>query len=173
MNVIIVGFMGTGKTSVSKALSRLSGWCYQDVDEWIGEKAGKSIPAIFAEEGEEGFRNRESEALEELLRKDRTILSGGGGIVLREENVARMKARGTVVCLCASPETIYGRIGKAKNRPNLEGRRSPEGIRELMEKRAAAYERAADIRIDTDGKSVKRVAAEILRKLGMDGKKDE
>lgn len=170
MNVIMVGFMGTGKTSVSKSLSRMSGWRYWDVDNWIEKEAGKSIPAIFAEEGEEGFRKRESEALYELLKGDQNILSGGGGIVLREENVARMKERGTVVCLCASPETIYERIGKARNRPNLEGRRSPEGIRELMAVREAAYERAADVRIDTDGKSVEEVAAEIFEKLGMKGR---
>lgn len=165
MNVIIVGFMGTGKTSVSKALGRMSGRKCRDVDNWIEQEAGKSIPAIFAEEGEEGFRDRESRALEAVLEKDSSIVSGGGGIVLREENVRRMKERGTVVCLWASPETIYERIKEAKNRPNLNGRKSPEGIRELMEKRRAAYERAADIRIDTDGKSVEEVAAEILRKL--------
>lgn len=169
MNRIIVGFMGTGKTSVSKVLGRMTGLPCYDVDNWIEKKAGKSIPAIFAEEGEAGFRKRESEALKALLAQDGCILSGGGGIALREENVAMMKERGIVFCLTASPETIYRRVGKDENRPNLDGYRSPKGIRELMERREEAYQRAADVRIDTDGKSVEEVAAEILRVSGKAG----
>jgi shikimate kinase len=167
MNIILIGFMGTGKSSVARMLGRMTGWECRDVDDWIIEKAGKSIPAIFEEEGEDGFRNRESEALRELLTGENAIVSGGGGIVLRKENVEAMKAGGTTVCLTASPETIFQRVGTDRNRPNLDGRRSPAGIGELLNHREPAYRAAADLCVATDGKSVREVAREILDRLGV------
>lgn len=167
MNIVMVGFMGTGKTSVSRALARKTGWHCLDVDEWVVKKAGRTIPAIFEAEGEEGFRNRETEALREILDGERQIVAGGGGIVLRPENIAIMKARGTVVCLTASPETVFARVGRDSNRPNLNGRRSAAGIAELMEKREMAYREAADLLISTDHKTVDAIAEELRERLGI------
>ena len=167
MNIVMVGFMGTGKTSVSRALARKTGWHCLDVDEWVVKKAGRTIPAIFEAEGEEGFRNRETEALREIRDGERQIVAGGGGIVLRPENIAIMKARGTVVCLTASPETVFARVGRDSNRPNLNGRRSAAGIAELMEKREMAYREAADLLISTDHKTVDAIAEELRERLGI------
>ena len=167
MNIVMVGFMGTGKTSVSRALARKTGWHCLDVDEWVVKKAGRTIPAIFEAEGEEGFRNRETEALREILDGERQIVAGGGGIVLRPENIAILKARGTVVCLTASPETVFARVGRDSNRPNLNGRRSAAGIAELMEKREMAYREAADLLISTDHKTVDAIAEELRERLGI------
>ena len=167
MNIVMVGFMGTGKTSVSRALARKTGWHCLDVDEWVVKKAGRTIPAIFEAEGAEGFRNRETEALREILDGERQIVAGGGGIVLRPENIAIMKARGTVVCLTASPETVFARVGRDSNRPNLNGRRSAAGIAELMEKREMAYREAADLLISSDHKTVDAIAEELRERLGI------
>lgn len=167
MNIVMVGFMGTGKTSVSRALARKTGWHCLDVDEWVVKKAGRTILAIFEAEGEEGFRNRETEALREILDGERQIVAGGGGIVLRPENIAIMKARGTVVCLTASPETVFARVGRDSNRPNLNGRRSSAGIAELMEKREVAYREAADLLISTDHKTIDAIAEELRERLGI------
>lgn len=160
--------MGTGKTSVARALHELTGWPWLDLDDEITRRAGKTIPAIFEDEGESGFRDRETQVLKSLLAEDDRIISGGGGIVLRAENITAMKKRGVVVCLTATPETVFLRVGQDENRPNLNGRRSVEGVAELMKIRQQAYEDAADLLVATDDKSVMAIAEEIRERLTND-----
>ena len=159
--------MGTGKTSVSRELQRITGWRCLDVDDEIVKRAGKTIPALFQEEGESGFRDWETRVLKDILTAEDQIISGGGGIVLRTENVKAMRARGTVVCLTATPETVFARVGQDANRPNLNGRRSVAGVAALMETRRQAYLDAADLLVETDGKTVAAVAEEIWERLAM------
>ena len=129
------------------------------MDEEIVRRAGKSIPAIFAEAGESGFRDMETELLVELYKEEGAVVSCGGGAVLREENRAIMRALGKVILLSAAPETLFDRLSRSPiERPNLKGRMSVEGISELMAIRLPAYEAAADIRIATDGLSVSEIA---------------
>jgi Shikimate kinase len=123
-NIIIVGFMGTGKSTVSRLLSEKLGWPRLDTDEEIVRIAGKKIPDIFADEGEAGFRDRESRVLEDILAGDRQIVATGGGAVLREENRRRMLAGGWVVALTASRQSLLERVtaaGAAGTRPLLAG----------------------------------------------------
>ncbi len=167
MNILLVGFMGTGKTSVARQLAQRTGWPCLDVDDEIVKRAGRSIPAIFKEEGETGFRDWESRVLAALLQGEDQIIAGGGGIVLRPANVAAMKARGSVVCLTATPETVFVRVGQDANRPNLEGRRSVAGVAALMSAREQAYREAADFLVATDDKTVVAIAAEILERLAI------
>ncbi len=113
-----------------------------------------SIPDIFATYGEEYFRNLETELLRELRAENGCVISCGGGVALREENVAEMKKNGRVVLLTASPETIYERVKDSNDRPLLNGNKNVEFIADLMEKRREKYEAAADVVIRTDHKTV-------------------
>lgn len=164
-NIVLIGFMGTGKSSVAHHLHELYQMEIAEMDDMIVEREGMSIPEIFAAKGDAYFRALETNLLKELQSRDNLIISCGGGAALREENVKAMKENGYVVLLTASPETIYQRVGKDKNRPVLNGRRSPEGIRELMEQRRPKYEAAADVIIDTNNKSTSQIANEIIHEI--------
>ena len=124
-----------------------------------------SIPDIFAAYGEEYFRNLETELLRELQSGQNCVISCGGGVVLRSENVAEMKKNGRVVLLTASPETIYERVKDSDDRPILEGNKNVDFIAELMEKRREKYEAAADIVVRTDDKTVLQICEELISKL--------
>lgn len=155
--------MGTGKTTAAKKLGEATGRRVCELDDVIVRAEGKTIPEIFEQCGEEGFREIESRELEVALRKPEIILSCGGGTVLREKNRKLLKEKGLVVLLTAKPETVLMRVQGDENRPNLQGRMSAEGIRELMEKRRAAYEAAADTVIATDDKTIEEIAREIMQ----------
>ena len=130
-----------------------------------------SIPDIFATYGEEYFRNLETELLKELQTGSNCIISCGGGVALREENVVEMKKNGRVVLLTASPETIYERVKDSNDRPLLKGNNNVEFIADLMEKRREKYEAAADVVIQTDDKSIVQICEELITKLTeLDGK---
>lgn len=164
-NVVLIGFMGAGKTTISEYLSTMFAMDVVEMDQVIAEREGMSIPDIFATYGEEYFRNRETELLKEMQLRKRAVISCGGGAALREENVIEMKKNGRVVLLTANPETIYERVKDSTDRPVLNGNNNVEFITDLMEKRREKYEKAADIVIYTDHKTVLQICEELIAKL--------
>lgn len=164
-NIYIIGFMGTGKTTVSKALAKVLHVKRIDVDEWIVKQQKMQISKIFENFGEDYFRDIETSAFHQLEKEQGAIISCGGGAVLKEENVRLMKASGKIVLLTASPKTIYNRVKGNDKRPVLKNHMSPEGIETLMKKREAKYLAAADVVIDTDFKSVDTICDEIIDKI--------
>lgn len=164
-NIVLIGFMGAGKSTVSEYLSTMFAMDVVEMDQVIAEREGMSIPDIFATYGEEYFRNRETELLREMQLRKRAVISCGGGAALREENVIEMKKNGRVVLLTATPQTIYDRVKDSTDRPILNGNNNVEFITELMEKRRGKYEKAADIVIYTDDKTVLEICEELIAKL--------
>ncbi|MGQ9631216.1 MAG: shikimate kinase [bacterium] len=170
MNIVLVGFMGTGKSSVGRILSQRLGMGFRDVDESIEKEAGMSIQEIFERFGEERFRKMEENAIERVCSGDGLIIAAGGGAVLRTQNLENMKRNGVVICLTASPEAIISRIERSGNRPIFNAGRS-EGV--LWAKRLLAerepYYRRADHFVDTTRKGLWEVAEEIMRILREEG----
>ena len=164
-NILLIGFMGAGKSTFSAKLSELLAMEIMEMDAHIQEKEGMSIKEIFAVNGEEYFRNCESNTLIELREKKHMVVSCGGGVPLREKNVELMKNSGYVVWLTATPEAIYERVKDSTERPLLNGNLNVPFIQNLMESRREKYERAADIVIDTTGKEIEEICEELLQKL--------
>jgi len=164
-NIFLIGFMGTGKTTVSHEIAHKYDFKVAEMDEEIAIKEEKSIPQIFEKCGEEYFRNLETKYLEDLQSSKGKVVSCGGGAVLRKENVILMKKIGKVILLTASPDVIYERVKDDNGRPLLQGRKNLEAIKDLMEERRERYEAAADIIVHTDGKSAEEICEEIMSKL--------
>ncbi|MCR5054324.1 MAG: shikimate kinase [Lachnospiraceae bacterium] len=155
MVLYITGFMGTGKTTVSKQLGEtLPAYTVYDTDQEIEKKEGRAIKDIFATEGEEYFRRAETEILRSLSEEKNVIISCGGGIVLKEENRLIMKEKGHVILLTSTPETILKRTCMNDRRPLLKNKKTPEEIKKMMQEREAAYKEAADYTISTDDGNV-------------------
>ena len=161
-NIILIGFMGSGKSTVGIRLSYLLRMPVVDTDKLIEKRAGKRISDIFAEDGEEAFRRQEQECLYSLMaEKGRKIISTGGGLPLRRENREALKKLGCVVYLKASPETIYERVKNDTARPLLQTEHPEKRIEELLSEREALYASAADIVIEVDGKGFQEIIQEI------------
>lgn len=163
-NIVLIGFMGVGKTTVSQYLSKLSDVKAVEMDQVISEREKMSIPEIFAAYGEEYFRNLETNLLIEPQNETNTVISCGGG-QRSERNVKEMKKNGRVVLLTASPEEIYERLKDSDDRPLLNGRKNVKGISELMEQRREKYEVQRDMIIKTDDKTVPEVCEELVQRL--------
>ena len=164
-NIFLIGFMGAGKSTIAGELKDKLEMDRVEMDQMIVEKQGMSISEIFDEYGEAYFRNLESNTLIELQKRKQTIVSCGGGVVMREENTDHMKKNGRVVLLTAKPETIYERVKDSDERPILNNNMNVEFISGLMDKRKDRYEAVADITVATDGKNVTQICEEIISKL--------
>ncbi len=164
-NIMLIGFMGTGKSTVSQYLSQVLEMEEMDTDAMIVEKEGSAIADIFEKEGEEYFRNCESSTLVDLCSHERKMVSCGGGVVLRDENVSMMRQSGRIVLLTAQPSTILERVKHSSERPLLNGQMTEEHIEALMHKREDKYRAAADIVVATDNKRIHEIAEEIVAKL--------
>lgn len=162
-NIVLIGFMGSGKSTISRALSKVFAMEVIEMDQVIAEREGMSISEIFEVHGEEYFRNLETELLRELQNRKGVVISCGGGVPMRDENVVEMKKNGKVVLLTASAETILDRVKNNHDRPLLENNKTVTFISDLMTKRRDKYEAAADIIIQTDGKSEFEICEEIIR----------
>jgi shikimate kinase len=164
--IVLVGFMGTGKTAVGQALSRALHFPYMDTDDLIVAQAQKSITRIFSEDGEPAFREWETRILEQLAKgwMQPRVIATGGGIVLADRNWPWLRRLGRVICLQAEPETILQRVGTAPDRPLLAGTREEVSrrIQALLSSRAAAYAQA-DWHCVTDRRTPQEVADEIIR----------
>lgn len=164
-HIFLIGFMGCGKSTNARRLSKMTGAEQLEMDERIAANQGMSIADIFASYGEGYFRDLETDLLRSLKEMEPMVVSCGGGAVLREENVALMKACGKIVLLTAKPEEIYERVKNSKERPVLNGNMNVEYITELMEKRRLNYENAADVVVSTDMKNVREICEEILDRI--------
>ena len=161
-NIVLIGFMGCGKSSVGKKLAGALGYEFSDTDAMIEEAYGKTISAMFAEEGEEYFRNAETELLRKLSTEaEGLVLATGGGMPMREENAALLREIGTVVFLEAKIETILERLQNDTGRPLADGEDREKRLRPLYEKRLPVYQEAADYILDTEDKSFYAIIEEI------------
>ena len=160
-NVVLTGFMGTGKSSVGRMLADRLGFRFVDLDAEVVRSEGRSINTIFAESGEEAFRVLEAEHLQRLLLAQGIVLATGGGVVKNENNRRIMHSFGVVVNLTATVDAIWQRLAEDTERPLLRDDRSPERIEAMLAERERCYAEA-DVRIDTTGKSVESVVDEIL-----------
>jgi shikimate kinase len=156
--VVLVGLMGAGKTTVGKLLASRVGWSFSDSDRWVEQKTGVTIPVIFDLEGEEGFRRRESNALEEILALDCVVLATGGGIVLREENRSSLKGAGLVVYIDVAPELLYARTRHDRNRPLLQVADPLARLRQLLAEREPLYREVADLVVDGNRHNARQIA---------------
>lgn len=162
-NIILIGFMGSGKTSVGERLSKRLGYHFRDTDRLIERKAGDTINHIFALHGEEYFRDMETELLRELKPTlEHTVLSTGGGLPLREINAGLLKEMGFVVYLKASRQTTLQRLSGDTTRPLLNGEDKEQKIDKLLAERVPIYEKAAHKIIVTDGRSINDIGDLIM-----------
>ena len=164
-NIFLIGFMGAGKSTISDYLKNALAMDVVEMDQWIVERQGMSISDIFETYGEEYFRELETNLLIEMQSQSNVVVSCGGGVPMRERNVVEMKKNGRVVLLTAKPETILDRVKDNHDRPLLENNKTVPFIADLMEKRRAKYEAAADIVIQTDGKSELEICEELIHRL--------
>lgn len=163
-NIILVGFMGTGKSSVGQYLARRLGCRFVDMDTLIESRVGKPITRIFAEDGEASFRNTERTLVQELARQSNQVIAAGGGTVLNPNNIHDFSQSGQVICLSASPEEILARISNSYQRPLLNQPNPAAAIRKLLTQRQPYYS-AIPFQVDTTGKTVQEVAELIMALL--------
>lgn len=163
MNIVLIGYRGTGKSAVAERVAQRLGMTSISMDARIIEKAGMSIPDIVAKVGWPGFRDMESEVARELGRGDRAIIDTGGGVIERPENVEALKTNGRIIWLKASVDTIVSRIQGDTERPSLTGGKSfTEEVAEVLERRTLKYKSAAQFEIDTDPLTVDQVAEKVI-----------
>ena len=166
MNIVIIGFRGTGKSTVGKLLAKRLERDFIDSDKYIESSTGKTIKSIFEEDGEEGFRKIEADTIAELSKADNKVISAGGGAVLKEENVKNLKDNGFLVLLEATPEIIHNRITQdnktAQQRPSLTDKKPLDEIKHLITEREHAYKNAADYTINSSYVSCEDVVNEII-----------
>ena len=164
-NIILVGPMGSGKSAVGRLLADRLGLTLLDSDVEIEVRTGVDVPYIFEREGEDGFRAREAEVLDEITRREGVVVATGGGAVLDPLTRERLRGRGRVVYLRTSVDQQLARTRRTAHRPLLMNPDPRGTLERLMAQRSALYEEVADITVDTDGRKVKTVVEEILRRL--------
>jgi shikimate kinase len=166
MNIVLIGFRGTGKSTVGRLLAKRLERDFIDSDKHIESSTGKTIKRIFEEDGEEGFRKIETDIIAELSKADNKVISAGGGAVLKEENVRNLKGNGFLVLLEATPEIIHSRIAQdmktTQQRPSLTDKKPLDEIKHLIEQREHAYKSAADFTTNTSYASCENIVNEII-----------
>ncbi len=163
-NIVLLGFMGTGKTAVAKELSRRLKKEYVEIDDLIEKDQKDTIENIFKNKGEAYFRQVEKNITREISQKKDVVISTGGGVVLDEENIKNLEKNGILICLEASPKVIFERIKKGTHRPLLKVENPMKRIKELLEKRKPYYQKI-DRHINTSHLSVKQVVNKIIEIL--------
>lgn len=163
-NLALVGFMGTGKSSVGRLAAAQIRYQFVDTDELIEERAGKSITRIFAEDGETAFREIERRIVSEMMDWKQRVISTGGGLAANEANIASLKQHSLLVCLWATPESIYNRVRNQSHRPLLQDPDPLGKIRALLEQRTPFYKQA-DVLVNTAMRSIKEVTQQVLHQF--------
>lgn len=166
MNVILIGYRCSGKTSVGKRLAQKLGRPFTDTDDRLVEKHGRSVREIVEDDGWEGFRRLERDTIQEVCARDNMVIATGGGAVLDPVNVGAMRKSGRVVWLKVSPPTVQQRMARDEDtdalRPALTTKGPYDEIAGVLTERTPLYERAADMSIDTDGKTMDEIVGEII-----------
>jgi shikimate kinase len=165
-NIALIGFMGTGKSSVARLLADQLHYSFVDTDELIESRTGKSVTAIFAEDGEAAFRQHEREIVAELASRNRCVISTGGGLGANESNLASLKQHALVVCLWASPEKIWERVRTQTHRPLLREADPLAKIRQLLAAREGLYKQA-DALLNTEVRSLREVAQQVVHQFNL------
>jgi shikimate kinase len=163
-NIILTGFMGTGKSAVGRKLAARLGRKFFDTDWLIEQQAKEPISVIFAEQGESYFRTLEKRVINQICNEKNVVIATGGGAMIDEENVARLQESGTLICLTATPEIILERVGNNSDRPLLQGSDSLVKIRSLLSDRAEVYAKA-NVTIDTSNCDIEKVVEAIIMTL--------
>jgi len=165
-NLALIGFMGTGKSSVGRLVADLLHFTYLDTDHVIEARAGKTITQIFEQDTQQVFWNWEKKIVEELTLRDKTVISTGGGLPADQENLNSLKTHALVVCLWASAETICERVRDHDHRPLLKDSDPLEKIRSLLATRAPYY-RQADVLVNAEIRSVREIATQVIHQFHM------
>ena len=160
-NIVLVGFMGTGKSTVGRVVAQKLGFHFIDTDDVIEQTSKAKISDIFAEHGEVYFRDLESQAVKSVALMKNQVVATGGGVVLRSSNIDLLRTGGPIFCLNATPKAIWDRVRSSRSRPLLRGPNPLKKIETLLDKRAPYYA-LADHQIETTGVSIDRVANEII-----------
>ena len=172
-NIALIGFMGTGKTAVGQVLAKRLNMAFIEMDSLISSKAGKTIPQIFEEDGEIGFRELEIEIAKRASAEQHAVIACGGGAVLNWINIERLRETSVIVLLTASPAETMKRVSKeVGQRPLLEGQDPLTRIREMLKSRQPFYQRAADITVNTSRRTIASVADAIIKELKEDASFD-
>jgi len=167
VNIALIGFMGTGKTSVGRIVADQLHFEYVDTDELIQSQTGRSITDIFAKDGEPEFRALEQKTVEELVGRMKTVISTGGGLPVNPKNLASLKSHALVVSLWSSPEKIWERVRHQSHRPLLHDKNPQAKIRELLDAREPFYKQA-DVLLNTDLRSVREVAQQVVHQFRLE-----
>lgn len=165
-HIVLIGFMGAGKTTVARIIARREHMMSLDMDTWITRDSGKTIASIFEQEGEAGFRARETELLKRLAGFERGVISCGGGVVATAENLGLLRALGTIVYLEVDVAEVTRRVSNPETRPLLA---NEQAAQRLLDERRALYEELADLRVNTNGLAASEVARRVtagLRRMG-------
>jgi shikimate kinase len=163
--IVLIGFMGSGKSSAGRILERKTRWPRFDTDEMVSGRFGRPIPEIFADFGEDTFRDAESEVVGQLSAATPAVIVTGGGIVLRASNVELLRRAGTLVHLEADEETLFRRVSRRTTRPLLQTENPRATLTELLRVRLPLYREAADFQIDTSRLTHEEVAEAVLAKM--------
>lgn len=163
-NLVLAGFMGCGKSSVGRLAAEQLRFRFVDTDALIEARVHKTIPEIFAQEGEPAFRELERQVVAELDGDEKMVISTGGGLIIDPVNLASLKEHGLVVCLWASPETLFERVCRTSHRPLLQDPDPLAKIRRLLAEREPFY-RQADVLVGSDHRSIGEVAAQVLQEF--------
>ena len=166
-NIALIGFMGTGKTSVGRLVADLLRFDYLDTDEVIQSGTGRTIAEIFQNDGETAFRTLEGKVVQELTGRKRTVIATGGGLPVNPENLTSLKTHSLVVCLWSSPEKIWERVRHQSHRPLLLDKNPQTKIRELLAAREPFYKQA-DVLLNTDLRSLREVAVQVVHQFRLE-----
>jgi len=162
MNIVLTGFMATGKTVVGKNIAKVLSMSFIDLDETIERDVGMTISGIFKHKGERYFRDVETKAVKCVSLLDNFVIATGGGVVLKKENMDELEKKGVIICLTASPRVIFRRARKSKVRPLLNVEKAEERIEELLRQRRRFYKRCS-LTVDTSEKTVEEITERIVK----------